>query len=346
MMEIFDIDHSMRWDDIVRSFPSYDVYYLSGYVRPFMLHGEGNPRLLYYESDELRAIYVYILRSTDIEGLYDTITPYGYGGILFDGNTSNENVSVFWEDFVTAMKDQGIVNDFVRYHPVLDNASLLKGVVEIVDLGKTIALDLSSPEVIWDNMTSKKKGKIRKAEKNGIVVNHGQGMDLFDEFIKIYNATMDKNDATSYYYFDRPFYEAIHESLKNNYEIFYGTHDSRIIMIAIMLHCNGKMHYHLSGSLLEYRNLEPNNLLLYKAALWGCEKGFKTLHLGGGVDSCNDALFEFKKGFNRNEDYQFSIGRQIFDQEGYDRLVELRMRKDKDFNGSTSFFPSYRANQH
>lgn len=38
-----------EWDEVVRSFAEYDVYYLSGYVRAFEIHGDGVPQLLYYE---------------------------------------------------------------------------------------------------------------------------------------------------------------------------------------------------------------------------------------------------------------------------------------------------------
>ncbi len=345
MLEIIDIAHPNQWDEIVVSFASHDVYYLSGYVRPFMLHGDGVPKLLYYEDGSLKAMYVFMLRHTDIEGLYDTTTPYGYGGILFDGEVKPQNVEVFWNVYLRAMNDLGIVDDFVRYSPVLRNAEYLRPYSNIIDLGKTIAIDLSSPETIWENLTSKKRGKIRKAEKNGIQIHHGRSLDLFEKFIPIYDATMDKDTASDYYYFDSNFFESIHTGLFDNYEMFYATLGDKIIMMAIMLHCNGQMHYHLSGSLLEYRNLEANNLLLYEAALWGCEHGLKTLHLGGGVGSAEDALYKFKEGFNRNESCQFSIGKQIFNPDGYKKLVEMRLSKDRDFNPSTLFFPVYRADK-
>ncbi len=345
MIDIIDLSNPKKWDDIVTSFTSHDVYYLSGYVIPFMLHGDGEPRLLYYKGESLRAIYVFLLRTTSIEGLYDSTTPYGYGGILFDGIVNKCSVGSFWNEYVEVMASMGIVDDFVRYHPVLQNADQLRGFSNIIDLGRTIALDLQSPEVIWENLTSKKRGKIRKAEKNGLVVHHGQGIDLFEQFIPIYNSTMEKDDASRYYYFEQDFYRAIHNYLNNNYEMFYVTFHDTVIMMAIMLYCNGQMHYHLSGSLAEYRNLEPNNLLLYEAALWGCKHGLQSLHLGGGVGAGDDALFEFKKGFNRNKDFQFSIGQQIFDLDAYSKLVKLRKQRDKDFDETDTFFPLYRSGE-
>ena len=81
--------------------------------------------------------------------------------------------------------------------------------------------------------------------------------------------------------------------------------------------------------------------MLYKAALWGCEKGFKTFHLGGGVGSGEDNLYKFKEGFNRYSDYQFSIGKEIFDQERYNELVAMRAKEDTSFNPESPFFPLY-----
>ena len=328
---------------MVRSFAEHDVYYLHGYVKAFHIHGDGDPYLLYFKSPSLKAIYVYMRRSTALKDVYDSITPYGYGGILFEGDTSDENKAAFWKEYLQVMEHEHIVDNFVRYHPVLKNAEPMRSVSNVIDLGKTVAFDLTSPEVIWDNIISKNRNMIRKAEKNGIVIKHGQGLELFDEFIKIYNATMDKDNAEEYYYFKHEFYESIHDDLKNNYEMFWAEYEGKIIAMSIMLFANKQMHYHLSGSIMEYRNLAPSNLLLYKAAIWGCEQGFKTFHLGGGVGSGEDNLYKFKAAFNRKSDYQFSIAKMVFDQEKYDALVEERVARDPGFDRESSFFPLYRS---
>lgn len=343
MITLFGIKDSVRWDVIVRGFAEYDVYYLSGYIKAFNIHGDGDPFLLYYEGDGLKAIYVYMRRPTAIDGIFDSVTPYGYGGVLFEGNTNNENLQAFWKEYLAKMTEEHIVDNFVRYHPVLKNAIPMKSISNVIDLGKTIAFDLTSPEVIWENIISKNRNMIRKAEKNGIEIHHGKDLALFRDFKRIYNATMDKDNAEAYYYFGDAFYESIHNDLHDNFEMFYAVLDGQIIAMSIMLFANKQMHYHLSGSMIEYRNLAPSNLLLYKAALWGCEQGYKTFHLGGGVGSGEDNLYKFKAAFNKNSDYQFSIGKQIFDRVKYDELVALRATQDPDFNPESKFFPLYRS---
>lgn len=343
MIRIYGINQAQHWDETVKGFAEYDVYYLSGYVKAFHIHGDGDPFLLYYEGEGLKAIYVYMRRPTVIEGVYDSVTPYGYGGVLFEGDASEEKRQAFWKEYLEKMEEEHIVDNFVRYHPVLKNAVPMKSVSNVIDLGHTIAMDLASPDVIWDNIVSKNRNMIRKAEKNGIEILNGQGMELMDQFIEIYNATMRKDNAEEYYYFKRPFYESIDRDLKDNYEMFYAMYEGRPIAMSIMIFANGRLNYHLSGSDIEYRNLAPSNLLLYKAALWGYEQGCKTFHMGGGVGSGEDGLYKFKAAFNKNSDYQFSIGKQIFDQEVYDELVKIRRESDSSFDDTSHFFPIYRA---
>lgn len=343
MIQIFNLNQAKDWDNLVQSFINYDVYYLSGYVKAFFIHGDGDPHLFYYNENGLRGIYVYMKRKTAIEGVYDSITPYGYGGFLLEGDETEENIKSLWKAYVEKMKSENIVDNFVRYHPVLANAIPMKVCSDVIDLGKTVSMDLSSEDVIWKNIHSKNRNMIRKAEKNGIVIKHGQGLELFDDFIKIYNATMDKDNAEPYYYFKPEFYKSIHEDLKDNYEMFWAEYEGKIIAMSIMIFANGRLNYHLSGSDLQYRNLAPSNLLLYKAAMWGMEKGMKTFHLGGGVGSGEDNLYKFKIAFNRFSDCQFSIAKHVFDNEKYDELVAERSSCDAEFDKESKFFPLYRS---
>ena len=337
MIQIIGIEKSRHWDEIVKSFENYDIYYLSGYVKAFQIHGDGEPQLLFYEQDGLRAIYVYMKRNTAIDGYFDSITPYGYGGVLFEGDASEMNLKVFWNAYVQKMNEESIVDNFVRYHPVLVNAVPMKAISEVIDLGKTVAFDLESSEVIWQNIVPKNRNMIRKAEKNGVEIHHAADISLFDDFMKIYNATMDKDNAEEYYYFGKDFYKSIYEDLDGHYEMFYATYEGKIIAMSIILFANKQMHYHLSGSVLEYRNLAPSNLLLYKAAL------FQDIPFRGGEGSGEDNLYKFKAAFNRESDYQFSIAKMIFNQVAYDELVQKRKNEDLSFNEESKFFPLYRS---
>ena len=354
MINIITLDQKVLWDEVVKSFPQYDVYYLCGYSNAFYLHGDGRPILIYYRNDNLRGIYVAMKRSVSKldffagkipeDTVFDMVSPYGYGGFLLDGQVNEDNLKKLQEEFTELMRQEGVVCNFTRYSPVLKNAIPMKNIFNVIDLGKTVAMDLSSEKIIWDNIIGKCHNKIHKAERNGLVVHHtNDNFSLFKTFMEIYKETMDHDDATDYYYFSEEFYRSIHEDLHDEYELFYVEFEGKIIAMAIMLFSNGYMHYHLSGSLVEYRNMAPTNLLLYEAALWGCSKGLKLLHLGGGVGSGEDSLYVFKMSFNKNSNYQFSISKDIFDEEKYKELVAIRKGCDESFNMESSFFPLYRT---
>ena len=151
---------------------------------------------------------------------------------------------------------------------------------------------------------------------------------------------MEKDNAADYYYFSPEFYKSILNDLKNSALIFYAEQEGKIIAMSIILYSKGQLHYHLSASDIEYRNLAPTNLLLFDVAIWGAVNGYKTFHLGGGVGSHEDNLYKFKKSFYKGEDTQFSIGRKIFDAEKYKMLCNIRFKGETYDN--VSFFPQYR----
>ena len=343
MLTVYTLDKSPEWDAIVRSFRDYDTYWLSGYVKAFWLHGDGEPILFHYEDGGTRGINVVMKR--DIakdprfagrlpEGRYfDFATHYGYGGWLIEG----DNPEALVEAYRSRLCKRRVVSEFVRFHPLARHHVRCAPFYDVVQLGEVVHMDLASPEAVFANMSSQNRNKIRKAAKNGVHVYNGRFPSIFSTFREIYNATMDKDSADRYYYFPPEFYASILDDLPHNAQVFYAQKDDTVIAAAIMLCANGRMNYHLSGSLPEHAHLAPTNLILAEAALWGCANGCKTLYLGGGVGSAEDSLFAFKRGFNRGELNRFHIGKKVFDQAKYDELVAMRPKPDN------SFFPAYRA---
>lgn len=343
-LKVIGIDESKQWDEIVKSFKKHDIYWSSGYVKAFKIHGDGEPLLFYYQDNKVRGINVVMKRDIACDGhfrgivekdkYFDFSTPYGYGGWLIEGGDS---LSLF-AMYDTWCKQNGIISEFVRFHPILRNHESISSYYLIVPLGLTVAMELTSPELIWNNITSKNRNMIRKAKKNGIKIYNGRCPEIFETFRGLYNKTMDKDNAKDYYYFEPEFYESICEELPENVQIFYAMLGGKIVAASIILFVNGMMTYHLSGAEREYMNLAPSNLLLYKAALWGSENGYRLFYLGGGVGSEEDSLFKFKNSFYKGDLHRFYIGKRIIDKEKYEKLTNMRTGLLD--NG---YFPKYRS---
>ncbi len=344
MLSVYTLEQKEEWDAIVRSFKDYDVYWLSGYAKAFKIHGDGEPLLFFYEDSLTRGINVVMKRDVarDIRfvGLipqdvyYDFITPYGYGGWIIEGKSVNH----LFETYLDWVKSNSIVSEFVRFHPMVKNHELCSDYYDVTKLGEVVHMDLSSPQEIWNNITSKNRNMIRKAIKNGIKVYNGRFPAIYDAFLHIYNGTMDKDGADKYYYFEREFYESVLDDLPHNAQVFWAQKDQQIISASIILAANGRLNYHLSGSNKEFSTLAPTNLLLYEVALWGCANGYRTLYLGGGVGSEEDSLFKFKRAFYRGELNSYYIGNRVIDMDKYEELVRIRPNTK-----NTSFFPRYRG---
>ena len=150
---------------------------------------------------------------------------------------------------------------------------------------------------------------------------------------------MDRDKADGYYYFGEEYFAKILAAFPGGVitcKVFY---QDRVIAMGVYFRYKKLLHAHLSGSLTEYLKYSPAYILKYALAVYGHEHGYQYIHYGGGTSSAPDnGLYLFKKDFGKNTDFDFYIGKKIWDQEVYDRLCE-EAGIDKD----TPFFPAYRS---
>lgn len=350
MLRIVSINEKNKWNEIVKSYENWDIYYLSEYADTLRLHGDGDPLLIDFSDQKDRFCYVVMRRDISddprfkgyIESgkYFDFESPYGYGGPLCDNHISEESQNAFLRDIIDYATEYGVVSQFVRFHPLLSNHEILPRVFDTRYLHQTIYIDTSSVELIMTNMDSKNRNMVRKAEKNGVTIVR-KPIEAFYDFVPIYEETMLKDNADDYYFFGEEYFKK-QIDLKDNACIFYAIREESPIAAAIMYYNDKYMHYHLAGTHTEYRKYAPSNLLLYKAACWASERGIKQFHLGGGIVE-DDNLFGFKKQFNKNGRLPFYIGRTVFNQDMFEYLKTIRKQIDPNFNMANNRMIQYRA---
>lgn len=349
MLKIINGNNAEEWNALVKGFRNWDVYYLFEYANSLSVHGDGEPLLICYEDDKCRICYAVMRRDIgsssqfaglDTDSLSDLETPYGYGGPLAEGEIDAKSRVAFECELNKYCKSEGIVSQFVRFHPLLGNHAVLPETIETRALHETIYVDLASLETIDANMDSKNRNMVRKAQKSGVTIECCSINDYRD-FMEIYIETMDRDAAADYYYFQEDYFEAL-RTLHDNACIFYAILDGERIGGSIILYNDRYIHYHLSGTRTEYRGVASGNLLLYEIARWGSVRGIRQFHLGGGLGS-DDGLFRFKKRFNKNGFLPYVIGRTIFDREKYDLLRSIRSKSDPEFDPDNGFMIQYRG---
>lgn len=351
MIELIPFDRKDRWDQIVWSFQGADVYYTNQYAASFMEIEDGTPYLLHYEAEDCRLCYPIIEKDIAVfskfsglleKGTYrDWNTPYGYGGPLSDVEAfTDAQQTAFQKELFALAKERHVVSQFLRFHPLLQNHRVCSWAIENVYIKDTIFINMDTQEDLMVQMDPKNRNLIRKAQKNDVVITHDSG-EYIDEFMAIYADTMDRDHARAFYYFPKSYYEFMQKHMADQTEYFYAWKDGKMIAASIFFYSGESMHYHLSGNLVEYRTFAPTNLLLYEAANWGREIGMKAMHLGGGL-GIEDSLFHFKKQFNKQGRIGFCIGRNIFDREAYDQLLQLRKQGCSDFDMENGYYIQYR----
>ena len=112
---------------------------------------------------------------------------------------------------------------------------------------------------------------------------------------------MTRLGADGFYHFSNEYFADLRAGLGDHLHLCcILSPEGRPVAGALFTTCGGIMGTHLSGSDPDYHRLAPKKLLIHFARLWGRQRGCSVLHLGGGVGSRRDTVFDFKAGFSPN----------------------------------------------
>lgn len=329
----FDVISCRReWEKNLKQFSDTqkDIYFEYAYLNAYERNGDGEALCaVFLGAAGMRVIYPFIkvkIPSPDLPVDYFDITScYGYGGPLVSGYDLRD-----MEHFESLFHDwcvkSGVVAEFIRFHPFLDNHVYFQKDILVEFNRYTVWVNLDQPvEEIWQkSISGKNRNQIRKAQKSGIIIEESLNVS---SFTGIYYRTMDRLGAGRYLYFSEAYFKQLASVPAGRVIVFEAMADGTAVAAALFFIMGHRFHYHLSGSLKEYQHLCPNNLLLYQAILYGWEKGLKELHLGGGNSSAeDDSLLKFKKAFSPGRK-RFYTGKRVHNSGVYQELIE-KWKKD------------------
>lgn len=343
--EVITVEQKEKWNGIVRSFGHYEVFYLNEYVEAFQELRNDKGLLLWYENNGTRAMNVVFKRDVagvkqlagkiEPEQYFDLQTPYGYGGMLIEGNGTAE----VWKAYEQVCREQNIVCEFVRFSLFSNGAAYYNGTAEARTHNIVRNLEIPMEEIFAD-FEYKVRKNLKKAQRNGLEAILDQHGTYFEDFLRIYYDTMDRNQAKEEYYFPRSFFEKF-LNMKENAAWFYIRKEEQIISAELVIYNENNCYSFLGGTVPEFFEFRPNELLKVEIMKWAQEKKIKNFVLGGGYGG-DDGIFRYKKSFAPNGVMDFYIGTKIWNKEIYDRLTALRT-EDGSLDADTKYFPKYRG---
>ena len=294
-----------------------DIYFTPEYGKACEHSDNATWELVQYKD----LMYIYLKKSYNFENniYYDLITPYGYSGYYFKKiETLNEFIPLFRKE---AMK-RNYLTEVIRHNPYI-NIHISKHydvILSRTTFGIKLSQYVSFEEYLKNTHRDNKRG-YKIALNNKLCFNiEDFNEENLNKFLIIYNSTMDKLNSTNYYYFNQEYYQSLFD-LKENIYFANVYNDDDLIASCMIFKYNKLLHYHLGGSLLEYRHMRPNNLIHCSIIQYGIEHNYELYHLGGGIKD-NDTLFEFK---NKIADIKFdyTIYKNILNEEIYDKIKKL-----------------------
>jgi hypothetical protein len=289
---------------------------------------------------------------------FDGVSPYGYGGPIVWDKAANKPVSSevmqqFMNDFKNDGKNIGLIDAFLRGHPVLSSAYHVvksqdgvgsNGSNEIntdTNSGNTYAIKIDRPvSEILGSYRSSHKRSIKKLEKEpGLRLVWDEWNDL-TYFVPIYHDNMTRLEARSYYFFDLGYFVALKEKLKDMVHLLSVYNGDVYIGGVCFFVTNGIIQYHLPACVDSWRNAGLPKVLIHELVKWGARNGDHLVHLGGGVGGQEDSLAYFKNGFTEYH-LPFRTYKVVLDATKYSKACQ-DLSGGKDLQ-SSSFFPAYRA---
>lgn len=345
---------SRLWLQALSECPRGDVYFSPAYARIYERHKDGEAFCFVLEAEEGRVLYPFLLRriptglapAATVKGWLDTANPYGYGGPLICAAKRESALRLaegFSESFHSYCIQEGIVAEFARLHPLLQNAALLAP-ESIVRHDETVFADLAADEAaLWAGIRKGHKSSIKRAGREGIVIGQESGDAALTSFYELYSQTMERNGASAWYSLSKDFFADTLRLLEDHIVLLAARQGGRMTNAALFMRWGEFAHYHFAGAAQDAARLGGGHLLVWEAIKWARRLGARYLHLGGGLNA-DDSLFRFKSGFASGR-ATFYTRCVIHNADAYGRLVDERARRsawDALPNDST-YFPQYRS---
>lgn len=318
-----------------------DIYFLKEWQQLYAERDQLRLDSVHFVSDAGSVEYSFGRRAIEIKGekfpYEDIVTPYAFSGPLLMPKENTdickkklaEQFNCYFQQYCD---DQNIIAEYVQFSPWLKDYEFFRDIYQLDFRTHIIAMDLRKGDLMRDELNGRRRRAVRNAMKQGVEVFFDDSGKMIDEFLRLYEYTVQKYHAIDYYRFNRNFIQKMFEQLPGKVSFAYAVYGGRCAAICMLLKQGKYIHYHLAGNDPEMSRTNASSLLIYSVASKAQQEGYELFILGG----AEGTMMEFKKTFTRNCVFDYYAGKKIRNNIIYDMLVK------KNGKEKTAFFPAYR----
>ena len=336
----------MIWQHALESLP-HDIYHLPGYSR-LCARSDESPQAFVASSGPYRMLVPFLKRSLPPElanggSSSDATSPYGYSGPVWSTGAPNGFVDDSLNLLSETLKDSGVVAAYFRLHPLLNFPHILAKFGKVARTGTTVVIDLSlSDHDLWQRTRDGHRREIKASERQGYVASIDDKWESLDDFVRCYRQTMNRVQAKAYYHFPKQYFLDFRACLSTYAKLCVVRSKGVVVCAGIFTEIHGLGQNHLVGVADDHVRANPSKLMLHFQRAWLKARGNRFFHLGGGVGSQEDSLFQYKYGFSRTS-LPYFTWHVICDVDRYDALVRKRRSlNNEQLEQHGVYFPEYR----
>jgi len=296
-------------------------FFSAGYYATYAQIEQADVQCFWGYKDEKNFLFYPYLKKSINSLAYDLPTDYHdiSGAYGYNGPIGIVEDEAFLQSYNNALQDHlissNVVTEFVRYCPIIDNRRFHTYTKQF-DVLDNVYIDLSKGlDYSWNEGFGRRvRTAIRKGESYGLETNLFRGSEIDEEhlqiFFKIYNSTMQRNNADSFYFFDFAFFQGLKDKLGEMLVLSITFYQDTPISTELILLGDELAYGFLGGTLSEYYQYKANTFQRWELLKYLEPRGFKKYSMGGGA-SRNDSIYEFKMSFAKGCENPFFIGTHV-----------------------------------
>lgn len=187
--------------------------------------------------------------------------------------------------------------------------------------GHRLELD-SGTDRTFEAFSRSAKRTIRKTIKMGVKCHLNNSPEWLDPFYRLHCLTRKRHKLPAQPYL---FFRNIHEQIiaKGMGNILFASHQGKILAAMIFFHFGNQAFWKFGVSDLNYKHLNPNNLLVWEAVKWYSNHQYRGIGFGR-TDISNAGLRQFKQRWGTVE-YPLKYFRYDIKNEGFVKVDTNRL---------------------
>lgn len=296
-VQIVSADSEAAWDGYVDQHPDATIFHRAGWRQVIERStGHRGSYLMALDQGRLVGIYPFFILSTRLFGTMGVSLPFvSYGGIVADGTDAEQALG---DEAAKIARAAGCDHIELRQLHPLKSAwptTDRKVVTEIPTNG--------GADAVFARLHSNVRNKIRKAEKNGVVVQ--QGAEYLPEFYSIYSRNL--RDLGTPVLTSR-FFEAALDAFPSHVRVYRAVRQGKTVAAKMVVMDRNTCHFVWSASLREELCHAPVHAMNWKAIEDACQAGCLRIDLGR--STAESRHHDFKKywgGESRNLPWSYQL---------------------------------------